>query len=111
MARGNSKGIVTRRLIGSALDKINRPFTASDILDIMCDFDPRPKNIPSIREIGAVLKTFVTAGNIVEVGKAVPTKYRQMIENAGLYQRQLRKTKLYIKVGDLATYAGDSDDC
>jgi len=107
MAKGNSKGIVTRRNIGKALQKINGAFTASDVLDEIDLLKPRPRNIPSIREIGAVLKNWVTSGDIVELGKAVPNKYREMVEAAGLWQRGLRKTKLYIKVGDLATLAGE----
>lgn len=101
MARGNSKGIVRERLIASSLDRINTAFTASDILDTMYDMEPRPKNMPSIREVGATLRGFVAKGEIIELGKAVPNKYRDMVEAAGLWQRGLRKTKLYIKVGDL----------
>jgi len=101
MARGNSKGIVRARLIETALKRINKAFTASDILDAMYDMNPRPKNMPSIREVGAALRMYVANGEIIELGKAVPNKYRDMVEAAGLWQRGLRKTKLYIKVGDL----------
>jgi len=109
MAKGNSKGILRARLVQQALDKIDGSFTASDVLTTIDEFDPRPRNIPSIREIGAVLKNWVTSGDIVELGKAVPNKYRDMVEAAGLWQRGLRKTKLYIKVGDLDKL-GDPDE-
>jgi len=109
MARGNSKGIVRAKLIATSLERINKAFTASDILDAMYDMNPRPKNIPSIREVGAALRVFVASGQIIELGKAVPNKYRDMVEAAGLWQRGLRKTKLYIKVGDLDKL-GDPDE-
>ena len=93
MAKGNSKGLLRDRRIYAAIADMNgEPFTASDLLDIM----PYSRNMPTVREVGAVIGKMKRAGEVKYLGEAGTMQSRKMLEAAGLTQQGVRKTGLYI---------------
>lgn len=97
--KGGSKGIVRDRLISRFLSEVEGPFTVNDAIIHMKGWGLR--NIPTVREVGMCLKRHE---GVINTGKATPMQSRMMAERAGLHQSNLRKTTLYIKVDDLASF-------
>tara|TARA_R110001606_G_scaffold125710_5_gene259421 strand:+ start:25095 stop:25418 length:324 start_codon:yes stop_codon:yes gene_type:complete len=100
--KGGSKGVVRDKLIQRFLDEHEGPFTVSDTVTHMKGWGLR--NIPTVREIGMMLRGLTRKGVVANLGQETTLSARMMAEKAGLTQSQLRKTTLYIKVGELAKY-------
>lgn len=93
MAKGGSKGLLRDKRVRAAIADMNgEPFTASDLLDTM----PYSRNMPTVREVGAVIGKMKRAGEVKYLGEAGTMQSRKMLEAAGLTQQGVRKTGLYI---------------
>ena len=107
MAKGNSKGVLRDRLVRQAIKDMNgAPFVAGDLLDKMT----YSRNMPTVREVGAVINQLKRAGEVIYLGEAGSLVGRELLEAAGLTQHGVRKTGLYIAADSPNAPRNDHDN-